>query len=332
MEKSSRVVLLLNIKIDNTRNEDVPIYENDEPEDVAEQFCKKFNLPDIAKQFIIKSIEDNLDNYIIEELGKTTNNLSSITSHAKKLSSPLNCHRKSESNQNYGEFLYTKGLMMKQKVENMMQAKRQNILDIEMKNSTFKPKITPFVGRMRTASAEYSKKRSQKMIEDQNTYTFKPKINNYRGKSKENKEKTDKCVELFNSAVAIKQKLDSKREKMFNEIYTFKPDVTKKKIINSDIECVKPKDYLNKVKIQQLKKFFRMLCPDSKGCITKNTVCNAIISENDYKLIGRIVDELIELDESLNFEEFCKAMEILEKEVNEKNIQNPGAKVEGELN
>lgn len=214
MEKEPRVVLLLNVKIDSTRNEDVPIYEHDEPEEVAENFCKKFNLPDIAKQFLIKNIEDNLDQYIVEELGNTTNNLSSITSHAKKLSNTLNFHKRSESNQNYGEMLYTKGLMMKQKVENMMQAKRQNMLDIEMKNSTFKPKITPFVGRTRTASAGYYEKRSQKNIEEQNTYTFKPKINNYKGKSKENKERTDKCVELFNSAAAIKQKLDSKREKM----------------------------------------------------------------------------------------------------------------------
>lgn len=67
-------------------------------------------------------------------------------------------------------------------------------------------------------------------------------------------------------------------------------------------------------KIQQLRNLFIILCPDTKGYINKQTVSIAKIPEKVYKLCGRIVDELVELNESLNFDEFCKAMEILEKE------------------
>lgn len=101
-------------------------------------------------------------------------------------------------------------------------------------------------------------------------------------------------------------------------------------MVTSPAYCGKPKEYLTKAKTQQLRNLFMLLCPDSKGCITKDTVSNARISENAYEKVVRIVDELVELDESLNFEEFCKAMEILEKEVNEKNTQNAGVGIEGD--
>lgn len=62
-----------------------------------------------------------------------------------------------------------------------------------------------------------------------------------------------------------------------------------------------------------------MLRPNSKGCITKSTVMRARINDEISKQVGRIVEEIKKLDESLNFEEFCKAMELLEKENEDKS-------------
>ena len=61
-----------------------------------------------------------------------------------------------------------------------------------------------------------------------------------------------------------------------------------------------------------------MLNPNSDGIINKITVTSAKFSQESYSRFGRIVEELISLDEELNFEEFCRAMEILDKEDLEK--------------
>ncbi|OMJ71733.1 hypothetical protein SteCoe_29977 [Stentor coeruleus] len=314
MEKIPRVILILNVKISSTRSEDMHIYENDEPEEVAEQFCHKFSLPKEVKPILIKSIEDNLDIFIDEELGNTTTNLSSTVTHTKNQNFKQNYHKRSESGRNYGELLYTKGLIMKQKVEHMIQAQRQNMLEIEMKNSTFTPKITPYNIKTRNTSSGYSRKRSQILIDEINVCTFQPKINKYRGRGKENTENIDKCVKLYKEAEVLKKKLESKREKIFNEIYTFKPNVIKKRGISPMGNCMKSCGYLTKDKIQQLKNIFMFLNPDCNGCINKNTVSQIRIPDKMYMKCGRIFDELIELDESLTFDEFCKAMEILERE------------------
>ena len=42
MEDKARVILILNIKIDKTRSEDLLIREDDEPDEIAEKFCEKF--------------------------------------------------------------------------------------------------------------------------------------------------------------------------------------------------------------------------------------------------------------------------------------------------
>lgn len=214
MEKEPRVILILNVKINSTRSEDMQIHENDEPEEVAERFCHQFSLPEEVKPILIKNIEDNLDIFIDEELGNTTTNLSSTICHTKNQISKQTCHKRSESSRNYGELLYTKGLIMKQKVEHMIQAQRQNMLEIEMKNSTFTPKITPYNVKPRNISSGYSRKRSQKLVDEQNVCTFQPKINKYRGRSKENTEPIDKCVKLYKEAATLKKKLESKRERM----------------------------------------------------------------------------------------------------------------------
>ena len=57
-----------------------------------------------------------------------------------------------------------------------------------------------------------------------------------------------------------------------------------------------------------------MLKPNANGFITKSTVQSVSLPRDVHEKIGRIVYELIELDEELNFEEFCKAIEILEQE------------------
>lgn len=214
MEEKSRVILILNIKLDGNRSDDLQIHENDEPEEVAERFCKKHKLPMHIKQVLVKNIEDNLDEYIEEELGNNTTLLSSVVSGVKGLNTSVNTHNRSSSAKNYGEVLYDKGIMMKQKVEHKIQIQKQNILEKEMKNSTFTPKINNYIAKPRNQSAKAGSKAHQRLLEQNNMCTFKPKINNYRLKRREGPQVSDKCIELYNNAKNIKQRKEEKNLKM----------------------------------------------------------------------------------------------------------------------
>lgn len=66
-----------------------------------------------------------------------------------------------------------------------------------------------------------------------------------------------------------------------------------------------------------------LLKPNSTGHVNKSTVRTVKLSLENRKKIGRIVEELIELDEELNFEEFCKAVDLVEQENNEETEEVP---------
>ena len=72
------------------------------------------------------------------------------------------------------------------------------------------------------------------------------------------------------------------------------------------------------------------LKPNSHGFINKKTVFGLKLSDKLYSQVGRIIEELIELDEELNFEEFCRAMEILINEEKEKTCPTETMEVPNE--
>ena len=126
-------------------------------------------------------------------------------------------HIRAESSKNYGEFLYDKGILMKQRVEHMVQVQKQNLLEKEMKNSTFTPKINNYLLKTRNFSDLHQRKNNFRLNETQNSNpcTFKPKINRNRSNSRDPKDKkSDKCLELYKNAQIIKKKLADKGKKM----------------------------------------------------------------------------------------------------------------------
>lgn len=215
MEDKFRVILILNIKIDSTHSEDLLVRENDEPEEVAALFCKKHSLSQKVCEILTKNIEENLDAFIEEELENSTTNITSFAESQSRIfdTSQVN-HRRAETAKNYGEFLYDKGLQMKQRVEHMVQVQKQNLLEKEMKNLTFAPKINLYNAKTRNASDLCQRKRDLKFKEifSENPCTFKPQIN--RTASKDSKGKPDKCLELYKKAEVIKQKIAEKGKKM----------------------------------------------------------------------------------------------------------------------
>ena len=104
-----------------------------------------------------------------------------------------------------------------------------------------------------------------------------------------------------------------------------------------DADCVlraPEKKFLDGVVHSKRLSLFEMLNPNSKGVISKYTVIGAKIDPEDFAVVKRIVEELIELNEEINFEEFCKALDLLEQRDNslqDKNFEVPDENQEANL-
>ena len=70
---------------------------------------------------------------------------------------------------------------------------------------------------------------------------------------------------------------------------------------------------MKKIKYQRYKEIFSMLLPDIKGLISKETIYKNNLSSGLRKIISPLLDELEELNETLDFNEFYDAMEMLMK-------------------
>ena len=75
----------------------------------------------------------------------------------------------------------------------------------------------------------------------------------------------------------------------------------------------KSQKLLKKVKKSRYMKIFEGLIPDSDGFISKETVYKSVLSEDIKHVIKPLIDELEDLEEFLNFDEFFHAMENLMK-------------------
>ena len=79
---------------------------------------------------------------------------------------------------------------------------------------------------------------------------------------------------------------------------------------------------VKKIKLARFKQFFEDLLPNSKGCINKETIYKSKIDSKIKEIIKPLLNELENFDESLNFEDFCDAMEVLLRSIGlaEKNF------------
>ena len=79
---------------------------------------------------------------------------------------------------------------------------------------------------------------------------------------------------------------------------------------------------MSKIKKNRYQQIFDELLPDLNGYISKETVYKSNLSDSIKKIIKPLIDELEELEEILDFNEFYNAMENLMKILSpaEKNI------------
>lgn len=107
--------------------------------------------------------------------------------------------------------------------------------------------------------------------------------------------------------------------------YQASPSPTLKNNNNSKNKCKSPgrtEKLFNQMKIKAYRRIFDLLNPDSNGVINSLSIQNVSKEMKELAIISPILEELNIMNETLNFNEFFDAMEILMKflNVSEKNL------------
>jgi predicted house-cleaning noncanonical NTP pyrophosphatase (MazG superfamily) len=115
------------------------------------------------------------------------------------------------------------------------------------------------------------------------------------------------------SATAIQKtaspRIDSSETRFYKQTHTG----TRKNVQNSPCVTEKSEKIVKKIKLTRYKEIFEDLLPDIKGCINKETIYKSNLPDKIKHIVKPLIDEIEEFDESLNFKEFCDAMEVLLK-------------------
>lgn len=142
MDSKPREILIMTIDMANMGKAKLVVHDEDEPEQLAHEFAKKFKLDQkfekrlsaqILKQ-IAKLVEDNTKVPIV--VGKATETVKPLYKRIQSMND-----LKKTTNENFGEMLYSRGLQFKEDIESEIQRKRIETRDIDQKHLTFKPKI-----------------------------------------------------------------------------------------------------------------------------------------------------------------------------------------------
>ena len=180
MEETNNEVLIITIDIGDGRKDDLSVKEDDDPQLLAEMFCKKHKLGPEVKKALVEQIEQNLELHVEDDISTLLSVNKSYESRAKRSNqesvrsslgigsenTPISVKQplpssyekkntkieeirnskesiisKNASMNNYGEKLYLKGIRF---IENANKKKLNYIQERkekEMQDTTFKPKI-----------------------------------------------------------------------------------------------------------------------------------------------------------------------------------------------
>lgn len=379
--RNNRGFEILNITVDigKGKQDQIVVYENDEPNMVARDFASKHNLPQKLELALSRNIYD-----LIRDINKEQLYLSNTFS-SKSDYSVNDC-------KNYGEKLYAKGLRHKEQVEANKQLLKMKIEKDISHSTSFHPTISekskklakhaqfrsgtelrqpvssneveytfaPKINEKSSKLVSKSSNRIQELYEDakqkkqrieemnlharKNEFPFKPKVL----QKSEHSDPSEIVDRLFNSKVNYEQNIEELRKKyeITRDPQTgqefFKPNIGKsynyvrmtENIWESLYKHQKrpndlPEEYpyapvkmdskartekiMLKLKIDKYSEAFQQLNPDINGLITYKNINFNDVDPILLKLIMPLLEELQELDQPLNFEEFVDSMERLLK-------------------
>ncbi|OMJ84774.1 hypothetical protein SteCoe_14027 [Stentor coeruleus] len=357
VEDHGREILIITIDIGHGKTEEIVLREFDTPKFVAKEFCRKHKLNPEAEKVIIDVIKEHInikptiEVSMMAEQSTSKVEKSSESFHSKsKLedSKKLNSfHTKEDldikdekaitepeplkvskiSNKpNFGERMYHEALINKEKREKKVNEMREKIIKEKMKESTFRPNITPNrkMPRLQLLQSESPEKpvdrchllynKSQKSSSASqsptklvnNSPTVSQKTINSRKNLQlylEQKEQMERKPRRAQSPTMLS------REKLRKN---YRPQSQEQKVKLSNEQTDK---ILNRIKTIRFVQLFEILNPNENQEIDKNTVLAARVPKNIAKLLWPFMEELKKIPHGLNLDQFCKVMELYIKEM-----------------
>lgn len=274
-------VLVITLNIGDGRQDEIKVYEHDDSDQLALDFCHKHKLGARAKILLA----DEIEKYLKIALSRSAaHNSSSSSRHSISQSSPNRPRR----NQTFTQ----KSMQVKQILRSpqVRSPTKNSVNEVEKKrvsNQAMKSQNTTVVYQPSVQNHTRNNRRANSMYE------------NPRGALEEGKFgfACSKSVWIPDSSPLNSSTAYSPRKSEESE--------TKK---NDRSERL-----MKKIKYQRYKEIFEILSPNTKGVITPETVRKFSIPSLIGKLLQPLLEELEELNETLDFNEFYDAMEMLMK-------------------
>lgn len=68
MEHKNQVILVITVELDNDDIDVIEVHENDEPDTLAINFCKKHNIDRKTQKFLIDKIVENIEELVEDKI------------------------------------------------------------------------------------------------------------------------------------------------------------------------------------------------------------------------------------------------------------------------
>lgn len=275
-------VLIISLNIGDGRHDEIKVYENDDSDQLALDFCHKHKLGAKAKILLA----DEIEKYLKIALSRSA-------AHNSSTSSRQSVSQASPSRPRRNQTFTQKSMQVKQSLRNsQVQSPNKNSVN------------------------EFDKKKSsnQYMKSQNTTVVYQPSVRNpVRGPRRTNSmiENTRSAFEENQFALACSKSVwIPDNNSPLNSSTNYSP---RKSEGLEDKKSDRSERLIKKIKYQRYKEIFEMLKPNTNGVISSETVSKSSLPVHLSKLLQPLLEELQELNETLDFNEFYDAMEMLLK-------------------
>ena len=270
-----QAILVISLDIGDGRKDEIRVYENDNSDQLAIDFCYKHKLGAKAKLLLAGEIEKHFKVALSRSIALSISHQSTSPAHPK---SPPARNGRSQT--------FT---------QRSMQVK-QSLLKTPPNPSSeaSSPSYNPITRRLSPSKLS----QASTSIQASPSHLKKP---NKRNQS---------LYEINSSAKPQNSSFNSKSVSV-SVPCSSNPHQSASKPEGKTLG--KSERIMKRIKYSRYKEIFDSLCPNSKAVISPETIQRSRVPGAVRKIIAPLVEELEELDETLNFHEFYDAMEILMK-------------------
>lgn len=340
IEDHGREILIISINIGHDRTEEITIHEHDTPKYIAKEFCRKHCLNPEAEKVIIEVIKEHMRVKPVVEVSKLGENPENFAEPVQpppvieKTEPKVEKKPRTERNSmefskvsrgsiknNCGERLYNEGIVKREKYERKISEIREKISMQEMKETTFRPSITPGrkMERLSLLGSE-SLKSTQKDHFQLLHNKSRDNLTHFKSPPKFHSSSPNYSQKVLNSRKHLQHYLDQKEQTKRTQKRFQSPNInqhSQRKFFRSSSQERKVKlsneqtdRIINRIKTIRFVQLFENLNPNENQEINAKTIESPKLSKIIIKILRPFLDELKSLSYGLTLEQFCKVMEL----------------------